>query len=150
MLPIKALYDSVIPPLLSSSSSSVFLALFSVFVRAGADAKKRSNKEPNICKHTVINKHILHADLLEMGGGIWKAITAPKLHLGLPAVDHIITDILIDVSKEQGAGGEVVLHLSLTNSPLVIWCEEEAEQTGQPWMLQLCLSAASLTCPLNS
>lgn len=53
----------------------------------------------------MINKHILHADLLEMEGGIWKAITAPKPHLGLPTVDHIIIDILIDVSKEPGQEG---------------------------------------------
>lgn len=51
-------------------------------MRADADAKKCGNKEPNICKHTMINKHILHADLLEMGDGR--------------------IDCLIDVSKEFG------------------------------------------------
>ena len=100
MLPIKALYDNVIPPLLLLHLLS--FSLFSSSVRAGADAKECSNKELNICKHTMINKHILHADLLEMEGGIFlfmKAGTASKLDLGLPTVDHIITDILIDVSK---------------------------------------------------
>lgn len=79
--------------------------LLSVLVRAGADAKECSNKETNICKHTMINKYILRAYLLEMEGGIWKAIRASKLYLGLPTVDPIIIDVSIDVSKELGREG---------------------------------------------
>lgn len=69
--------------------------------------------------------------------------TAPKLDPDLPTVDHIIIDILIDVSK--------ALHLSRAGAKaaLVIWCKEEAEQGRQPRVLQLCLSAASLTVPFE-
>lgn len=52
----------------------------------------------------MINKHILHADLLEIGG-ILMAITAPELDLELPTVDHIIIDILIHASKAPGQEG---------------------------------------------
>ena len=56
MLPIKVLYDNVTPPpllLLLLLLLAFFLSLFSL--RAGADAKECSNKELNICKHTMIN-----------------------------------------------------------------------------------------------
>lgn len=74
----------------------------------------------------MINKHILHTDLLEMEGGIWKAITAPELHLGLPTVDHIIIDILIDISKGTGSrrGVSTSSKQSWDHSALVIWCKE--------------------------
>lgn len=78
--------------------------------------------------------------------------TAPKLDPDLPTVDHIIIDILIDVSKAPRQGGGVLaLHLSWAGAKaaLVIWCKEEAEQGRQPRVLQLCLSAASLTVPFE-
>lgn len=75
---------------------------------------------------------------------------APKLDPDLPTVDHVIIDILIDVSKAGGGVG-VALHLSRAGAKaaLVIWCKEEAEQGKQPRVLQLCLSAASLTVPFE-
>lgn len=87
MLPITALYDNVTPP-------SPPPSIFSVLVRVGADAKESRNKKLNICKHNVINK--THFTCKITGDRI---ITAPKLDPDLPTVDHIINDILIDVSK---------------------------------------------------
>ena len=76
-----------------------------------------------------------------MEGGIWK-VTAPKLHLRLPTVDHIITDILIDVSKE----GEAALYLAGMISQLLLSGVRKKPNREDNHM---CLSAASLTSPFE-
>lgn len=64
-----------------------------------------------------------------MEGGIWKIITASKLHRGLPTVDHIITDISINVSKAREK--EERQHF--------IWAELSSCYQNHQWL-----------CPLNS
>lgn len=62
MLPIKTMYDNVLS--LSLLTPSLLFCL-----RVVAD-KMCYNKELNICKHTMINKHVLWTDLPGVGGGI--------------------------------------------------------------------------------
>lgn len=64
--------------------------------------KNCATTKGHISARTKINKHILYSDLREMEVGIWKAMTVPGLPDAMPAVDHIITYILIDGSKERG------------------------------------------------
>lgn len=98
MLPIKVLYDSVILP--QSSLSSSALSFFSFPAKNGhrcAGVQQQRAGYPQVAQSI---KHISHTDSLAVEGGIWTAMTTPQLPRVLPGVDHIITYILIEVSKD--------------------------------------------------
>ena len=107
MLPIKALYDNVIPPPPPPPPPPLFLSFLSergrVQMRRSAVTKSWVSESTPWSIHTFCR---LICRWWKEGFGGWEGQQQlQKLDLGLPAVDHIITDILIDVSKAQRQEG---------------------------------------------
>lgn len=105
----------------------LFLSLFSL--RAGADAKECSNKELNICKHTMINT--THFTRRSAGDGR-KDLEGNNSSKTAPQIANSWSHHHRYIDRCIKGRGVSTLSSWYDNSALVIWCKEEAEQRGQP------------------